>query len=40
MNDFSRRTVTARGQPLARILNYLSDFIHRLFIASDILIVE
>lgn len=32
--------VSARADPLARILSYLSDFIHHWFIASDILIVE
>lgn len=33
-------TVSARADPLARILSYLADFIHHWFIANDILIVE
>ncbi len=32
--------VSARADPLARILSYLVDFIHHWFKASDILIVE
>ncbi|WP_259493207.1 hypothetical protein [Proteus mirabilis] len=32
--------VSARADPLARILSYLADFIHHWFIANDILIVE
>lgn len=32
--------VSARADPLARILSYLADFIHYWFIANDILIVE
>lgn len=32
--------VSARADPLARILSYLADFIHHWFITNDILIVE
>ncbi|EEI48883.1 Uncharacterised protein [Proteus mirabilis] len=32
--------VSARADPLARILSYLAYFIHHWFIANDILIVE
>lgn len=32
--------VSARADPLARILSYLADFIHHWFIENDILIVE
>ncbi len=32
--------VSARADPLARILSYLADFIHHWFIANDIFIVE